>query len=69
MMEEIEDEVQEIKNREKQAHFFLSTISLPDKKKEILCTLVYMHQSHLQIGKQRGALHRPKKNWFQDFKI
>lgn len=33
--------------REKQTHFFLSIISLPDKKKEKQCTLVYMNQSYL----------------------
>lgn len=52
--------------REKQTHFFLPTISLADKEKQILGTLVYIQQPHLQTGKWDGALHRPKKT---DLKI
>lgn len=67
MMDQIEDETQEIKITEKSklTSSYLP-ISLADKEKQILGTLVYMQQPHLQTGKWDGALHRPKKT---DLKI
>lgn len=54
------------KYREKQTHFFLPTISLADKEKEILGILVYMQQPHLQLANGMGPSAGQRKT---DLKI